>query len=136
MSFDELLLSAVDRAFLCLGSSSKDAVYFSLKEDFRLPRKEIPARLYEFSEALERLFGIGSRHLEILIMKELNKELSEEKPLKAQNYSDSNISFTRYVKLRKQMFEKPEDPNQFLILTDSDLKPTTKLNTRLAEKHC
>ncbi len=69
--FDELLLRAVDEAFLSLGESVKKSIYFHLEEQFKLKPKQIPRQLKKFQSSIEKIFGSGARFLEILIMKNL-----------------------------------------------------------------
>jgi hypothetical protein len=38
-------------------------------------KPEIPFRIDDFQNALEKLFGIGTRHLEILIIKNLHEKI-------------------------------------------------------------
>jgi hypothetical protein len=70
-SFNKILLAAIDKALSSLGENVKTAIYFHLEETFNIKRWEIPLRINDFSNALEKIFGIGARHIEILVMKNL-----------------------------------------------------------------
>lgn len=70
-SFEERLLEAVDEGLSSLGDSAKQAIYFYLEETFNVSKRDIPYRIDEFAEAIERVFGNGARLLEIEIMRRL-----------------------------------------------------------------
>jgi hypothetical protein len=73
--FDKLLLEAVDEALASLGDSAKQAIYFHLEDKFKIARNEIPQRVKDFVHGLEKIFGMGARFLEILIMKQLHERI-------------------------------------------------------------
>ncbi len=74
-TFDKVLLEAVDEAFALLGIRVKVAIYTHLECKFGIPREQIPMRVGDFSDALEKIFGIATRQLEILIMKRLQERV-------------------------------------------------------------
>jgi hypothetical protein len=98
--FDELVAKAVDSAFLTLGSSARDAIYFHLNDRFEIAKDEIPSRLVDFDQALERIFGNGARFLEILIMKKLYEQIG--KPLRWNENED--LVFLKYLATAKQSY--------------------------------
>jgi len=67
--FRSLLLEAVDEALSSLGDSVKQAIYFHLEETFEINKQEIPDKIEEFTNAIEEIFGLGAKLLEIRIMK-------------------------------------------------------------------
>jgi hypothetical protein len=69
------LLEAVDSTLSSLGDSARQAVYFHLEKKFNITRDEIPSRIEDFDCGLERIFGVGTRFLEVLIMKKLYEEM-------------------------------------------------------------
>jgi len=69
--FNEILLASIDEALSSLGENVAAAIYFHLENTFNIKREEIPQRISDFSDALEKLFGIGARTLEILCMEKL-----------------------------------------------------------------
>jgi len=73
--FDSALLKAVDYAFNSLGKSSRQALYFHLKNTFNIKKTEIPTKIMEFDKALKFIFKDGSIFLEKLILERLCKEL-------------------------------------------------------------
>ena len=93
-SFEELLLEAIDEGLSVLGESSKQALYFHLEKTFKMNRRDIPYRIEEFSDAVEKIFGKGARIIEIQIMKSLFKKVG----YKFKHYSKQNdLTFTEYV---------------------------------------
>ena len=101
-SFEEILLEAVDEALASLGDSAKQSIYYHLEEKFKIPRKEIPNRIEDFVEGLEKIFGIGARFLEILIMKKLYDRIG--KPLEWDERKE--FVFVNYVEAARKSFRK------------------------------
>jgi hypothetical protein len=109
-SFDQILLEAIDEALLSLGKSVKASIYFHLEDLFKINRSEIPNRLSDFSSALEQIFGLGARSLEILFMKNLHAKIEitltwptdEQSPSK---WVVPEVTFQEYVRLMRQSFE-------------------------------
>jgi len=96
MSFEEVLLESVDEGLSLLGESAKQAVYFHLEKEFKLNKKDIPYKIEDFTEAMENIFGVGAKVLEIRIMKNLFKNMGYPFPYfrpRAQKY----LEFTKYI---------------------------------------
>ncbi len=74
-TFDAVLLEAVDEALLTLGDSARQSIYFHLDKEFHVPRRDIPSRLKDFENGIDRIFGAGAKFLEILIMKKLYEKV-------------------------------------------------------------
>jgi len=77
-AFQKLLLEAVDSALSSLGDSAKQSIYFHLEKEFDIAKDEIPVRIEDFDHGLERIFGEGTRFLEVLIMKELYEKMGSK----------------------------------------------------------
>jgi hypothetical protein len=103
--FHKLFLQAVDDAFSSLGDSARQSIYFHLETRFSMPREEIPNRLGDFENGLEKIFGAGTKFLEILIMKRLY-ELMEPKRRTMKWNDDKEFKFIDYVKATEQSFYK------------------------------
>jgi len=73
--FSKVLLSAVEESLSSLGDSSKQAIFFHLEASFKIKKEDIPTQLTEFTDALERIFGLGAPYLEKLIAKNLHEKL-------------------------------------------------------------
>ncbi|MEM3697133.1 MAG: hypothetical protein QXQ94_06500 [Candidatus Bathyarchaeia archaeon] len=101
-AFETLLLEAVDEALASLGDSARQAIYYHLEDKFKITKKEIPNRLKDFTDGLEKIFGLGARFIEILIMKKLYEKIGH--PL--QWNESKELVFFDYVAAAKQSFQK------------------------------
>lgn len=75
MKFEEALLEAIDEGLALLGESPKETLYYHLAQTFNINKRDIPFKIEEFTEAIERIFGSGAKIIEIQIMKCLFKKL-------------------------------------------------------------
>lgn len=104
--FDSLLLEAVDESLSSLGDSAKQATYFHLKKTFNIKKRDIPHKIEEFDDAMEKTFGLGSKFLEILVMKRLYEKIGQ---VLEYNREQKDLVFTEYVESARQSFlEKTE----------------------------
>jgi hypothetical protein len=102
-AFHKLMLQAVDSALSSLGDSARQSIYFHLEKKFDLTRDDIPDRIEDFDHGLERIFGAGTRFLEVLIMKRLYEEMgSKGKVLKTDKSKE--FKFVDYVKAVEQTY--------------------------------
>jgi len=92
--FDEILVEAVDEVFSSLGDSAKQATFFILAKTFNINKQDIPYRIKEFGDAIEGIFGVGGKLLEIQIMKRLYQKIGH-----CFEYSSKQdaLIFTEYV---------------------------------------
>ena len=107
-NFDQRLLEAIDEGLSGLGEAGKASIYIHLEETFNIRKQEIPNKLDSFSNALHRIFGIGARNLEILIMKRLHQEIESQIKLEASSELASNLTFTQYIELMKRSYNNAE----------------------------
>jgi len=102
-AFHKLLLEAVDSTLCSLGDSARQSVYFHLEKKFHITRDEIPGRIEDFDHGLERIFGVGTRFLEVLIMKKLYEEMgSRGKVLRLDQGTE--FKFADYVKAAQNSY--------------------------------
>ena len=92
-NFEKLLIEAVDKVFSSLGDSCKQALYFHLKDCYNVSKHEIPYRIEDFADALEKIFGLGAKLIEIEIMKALFAMVQDFKCAPKQE----DLSFTDYM---------------------------------------
>ena len=59
MSFEEILLNAIDEEFSSLGEICQKIIYFYLKNEYTIDRQEIPSNIKVFSQAIESMFKDG-----------------------------------------------------------------------------
>ena len=109
-SFDQILLDAIDEALSSLGENVKFSIYFHLEDLFKIRKQEVPSRLSDFSNALEKIFGLGARHLEIMFMKNLHDKIKVTCKWPAYEWPLSKcvipeMKFQEYVRIMRQNFE-------------------------------
>jgi len=97
--FETVLVEAVEEAFSTLGESVKTSIYFHLEHKFIIPKQDIPYRIDDFSDALERIFGIAAKHLEILIMKKLHDKITCFYEWNGPSWLVPDVTFSQYVEL-------------------------------------
>ena len=78
-------LESTDYGFSNLGDMKRTSICFHLELRFELRKKDTSGGIDDFSEAIERLFGLDTRLLEALIMKKSNEKISRRCKGKAQN---------------------------------------------------
>lgn len=106
-TFEHILLEAIEEALSGLGENVKKAVFFHLEENFNIKEKEIPQRIGDFQAALEQVFGLGARNLEILFMKSLHSKI--ELVCKWPTWCKwviPEVTFQEYICLMKRKFEE------------------------------
>ena len=102
-AFQKLLLEAVDSTLASLGNSARQSVYYHLKKKFDISRDEIPSRIEDFDHGLEQIFGVGTRFLEVLMMKKLYEEMgSKGKILRLDQRKEFN--FVDYVRAAQSTY--------------------------------
>jgi hypothetical protein len=101
-SFDKLLLEALDESLASLGESARQAIYFHLERKFKIKKGEIPYRIEEFTEGLEKIFGFGAQFIEILVMKRLHERIGQ--PLEWDE--EKELVFAEYVIAARRSFQK------------------------------
>ena len=107
--FNELLLCSIDEALLSLGESVKQSTYFHIENRFMVSKEDIPENLSQFQYGIEKIFGIGARYLEILIMKNLYTKIG--RPLTM--HKNDQLEFIKYVDAaRKNYLENCPDANE------------------------
>lgn len=104
-SFCDTLLEAIDEAFSSLGESSKTAIYFHLENSMGIKKQEIPFRIDDFQNALEKIFGLGARLLEILFVKNLHGKIKTTYKWDMPRWVVPELTFQEYLHLVKMEFE-------------------------------
>jgi len=108
-TFEHILLEAIEEGLADLGENVKTAVFSILEENFNIKKKEIPQKIMDFQVALEQVFGLGAKNLEILFMKSLHSKLmlACKWPTWCK-WVIPEVTFQEYVCLMKQKFEEVE----------------------------
>ena len=94
MNFEKNLLKAIDEGFSWLGESEKQTIYFHLEKDYKISKQDIPRRIEDFTEALEDIFGLGAKLLEIKIMENLFNKIRHLQP---HFHTQESLEFTEYI---------------------------------------
>ncbi|MGD8543877.1 MAG: hypothetical protein PVG48_02010 [Candidatus Bathyarchaeota archaeon] len=99
-SFEKLLLEAVDEGLSSLGDSAKQAIYFHLEKTFNINKRDIPSKIEEFTDAIEKIFGLGAKPIEVLIMQRLYEKVGGivEYP------EHKDLVFAEYIAAARQSF--------------------------------
>ena len=100
--FNELLLCSIDEALLALGESVKQQTYFHIENRFMVSKEDIPENLSQFQYGIEKIFGLGARYLEILIMKNLYTKIG--RPLTM--HKNDQLEFIKYVDAARKNYLK------------------------------
>ena len=103
--FSDVLLEAIEDAFASLGDSAKKTIFFHLENSMGLKKSEIPFKIDAFQGALEKIFGIGARHLEIMFLANLYQKLRVKYYWNLPQGFLPDLTFQEYVNLTKRSFE-------------------------------
>ena len=75
MSFDQLVLEAIDESLSVMGEEPKKALYQYLLSIHSLKTEEIPSRIVDFVTGLKRALGAASKVIERLVLKKLYNKI-------------------------------------------------------------
>jgi hypothetical protein len=120
--FEQILLDSIDEAFSTLGESVKKSIYFHLEHKFMIARQDIPYSIDNFSDALERIFGLGARHLEILIMKKLHEKITCFYEWNGPSWLVPDLTFRKYVELMRLCYEDKGKIGEVEVWIDAEEK--------------
>jgi hypothetical protein len=108
----DIILEAIDEAFLSLGEEARAAIYLYLEKSVGIKNQEIPFRLDDFQSALEQLFGVGSKYMEILFMKKMHSKLQTYYRWNMPSCVVPDLTFKDYVRLVNTSFETSKAKNK------------------------
>jgi len=120
--FEEILQEAIDEALSSLGESVRKSIYLHLEQQFLIPQEEIACRIGDFSDALERIFGIGARYIELLIMRNLFLKVSFSYRWDGPKWLVPNLTFKEYIELVRVGFEDEARTETFEVIVDAGEK--------------
>jgi len=75
--FKAIIIESVDEIFASFSNLDKQAVYLHLEKNFNIKKEEIPCKMDKFVDAIEQMFGIGAKLVEMRIIKALHKRIPE-----------------------------------------------------------
>ena len=119
LEFNKILLEAIDEALLSLGELAKASLYLHLQNDFALPKHQIPVRIVDFVDALERIFGQAALQLQILIMKCLNEKVQGSYEWSGPRWLVPDLTFTKYIKLMRVYWTDADNTGDVEVSLDA-----------------
>jgi hypothetical protein len=118
--FNKILLEAIDQALSALGENTKKSVYLHLENNFAIPKKDIPNRVGDFTDALEQIFGLASTKLEILIMVCLNRRVRCEYKWVGPKWLVPDLTFEKYAKLLEIWCKENDEICDFEVIVNAE----------------
>ena len=73
--FKVAVIGAIDEVLSSFSNLDKEEIYFHLENTFTINKQEIPFRIKDFADAIEQIFGIGVKLIEIRIIEALHKRI-------------------------------------------------------------
>ncbi|MGA2523661.1 MAG: hypothetical protein ABSF65_05855 [Candidatus Bathyarchaeia archaeon] len=120
--FEDVFQDSVEEALSCLGESVKKSIYFHLENSFLLSRQDIPCRVKDFSDALERIFGLGAKHIELLIMEKLYMKVNCSYKWEGPKWLVPDLTFEQYVELMRTGYKEEEKTENLEVIVDEGEK--------------
>lgn len=74
-----------------------------MEKKFKIKKRQIPYKTEEFVDALEKIFGLGAKFLEILILKQLYEKVGQ---IFEWNEKQTDLIFTEYIVAARRSFLK------------------------------
>lgn len=118
-NFCQILVESIDEAFLTLGENAKSSIYFYLETKCAIPKQDIPNRVDDFSDALEEIFGMAARQIEILIMKCLNQRVDCTYKWVSPKWLVPDLTFTKYVILMRLSCEETRKNSNIEVILNA-----------------
>ena len=125
--FEIILVEAVDDAFSTLGENVKTSIYYHLEHKLIIPKQDIPYRIEDFSDALERIFGIAAKHLEILIMKKLHEKVTCHYVWRGPSWLVPDLTFMQYVELLRLHYEDSRKIGEVEVWVNAEEKQKQRI---------
>jgi hypothetical protein len=76
-NFEAAIIEAVDESLSLFGHFNKKVIYFHLENAFKIKKQEIPYKIEDFADAIEQMFGVGAKLIEIRIIEALHKRMQD-----------------------------------------------------------
>lgn len=75
--FNSAITETIDESFSSFSNLDKEAAYRHLEKDFKIKKEEIPLKIEGFADAIEQMFGIASKLVEIRMIEAFHKRFPE-----------------------------------------------------------
>jgi hypothetical protein len=98
-SFNCLFSEAIDEGLSLLGDSGKKVIYYYLDNKYYIKKSDLVTKPEELSNALDKIFGVGSTFLKELILQRLYSKMGPDFP----RYNPDELNFVEYVSRAKSI---------------------------------
>ena len=71
------IIETVDGSFSSFSNLDKETIYLRLENAFKIKKHEIPCKIETFVDAIEQIFGVGAKLIEIRMIELLHKRIPE-----------------------------------------------------------
>ena len=75
--FEVAIIEAIDESLDTFKNLNKQEIYSRLENSFGIKKQELPRKIEDFADAMEQMFGIGAKLIEIRIIKIIHKRIPE-----------------------------------------------------------
>ena len=107
--FNHFLIEAIDEAIVLLGEPVKNEFYLQLEVNFNMGKNDIPLRLEEFADILQKFFGFGASRLEVKFLKNLDSKIPTgtkciDADLSVSMWIEQEMSFIGMINTKRKDF--------------------------------
>jgi hypothetical protein len=96
------MIEAVDESFSSFGHSFKQTIYFQLENTFKIKKQEVPLKIKDFANAVEQIFGIGAKIIEMKIIEVLHEKTHDFMYFPKKE----DLVFTEYVASLRRFYDR------------------------------
>jgi hypothetical protein len=75
--FEVAIIEAIDESLDTFKNLNKQEIYSRLENSFGIKKQELPRKIEDFADAMEQMFGIGAKLIEIRIIKIIHERIPE-----------------------------------------------------------
>ena len=75
--FEVIMAEAIDESLASVKSLNKQEIYSCLENVFKIRKEEVSCKIEDFADALNQMFGIGAKLIEIKIIEAVHKRIPE-----------------------------------------------------------
>ena len=75
--FEAIMAEAIDESLASFKSLNRQEIYSCLENVFKIRKEEIPCKIEDFADALNQMFGIGAKLIEIKMIKVVHNRIPE-----------------------------------------------------------
>ena len=75
--FEAIIAEAIDESLASFKSLNRQEIYSCLENVFKIRKEEISSKIEDFADALNQMFGIGAKLIEIKMIEVVHKRIPE-----------------------------------------------------------